>query len=674
MRRCALELPLDFDTVTEQRLPNSFAKCITESLLLAVVIVSAQLIAMALFPSTRESVGLELQAGIGIGWLLARGPRAWLGVFLGAALSDALVLYAYGTLEANGSLAVTGLALSQGIADLLSALVVYGLARALLRWPIALVQPREIILFIGIIVPSGVLVGTVSERLADWMWAVELTGPMWQILADAFAGRLLVAVVCSVVLLVALCEPREVWIRRRSMAVFIPLAFIGIVWAANAVATSARKERFAEFRALVGTGIAELEIELVNHEMIASALTAFYASSRMVERHEFTSFAEPLCARLPNVQAVSWEPLLVQADRAKFVSEARVEGFVNFEIYQRDADGKRVEAAVRPEYFPIWFIHPAAGNQAAIGYDLFSEPTRHEAITRARQTGRTCASAPIRLVQARNEVGVLLLAPINSNETGALAGFVSVVVNATRVCARIGDLLGTRGVHFSVTDESAPAGQGLLYATAGATSTEASADDAFKVFTDVKFAGRNWRTEATASQVYAKTSTFWEFFSQSGAFALLLTLVTGAQLYTSGRGLLVESVVRERSLELLRSSERFRSLLDGAPAAMIAVSASGRIVMANREVLDVFGYSLDQVLGQSPDMLLARTREHASSAAPLVQLRDAGEGKARIVTCQTRAGEQLRVQLRQSVSVVGGEQLTAVVFQRSVDHTPRSLA
>lgn len=626
-----------------------------------------------LLPSV-DSETLELRGGIGIAWLLARGSRAWPGVFLGAALSEALLVSSRGSGAASDALVIVGTASLAGLADLVSAIVAYRLAKSLLRWPVALLQAREIILFIAVVIPGGALLGTSCEFLASSIGDAGTAAPHWQELAQEFSSRMLGALVCSVVMLVIWGEPRAIWVRRRLMAVFIPIAYAGIVWGVRAIETSARHQQRAEFRELIGNAISELEIDLANHEMIASALTAFYASSNLVERGEFASFSKPLLARLPNVQAISWEPLIRAAERSAFVSAARAEGFENFGIFERNGDGQRVDAGERPEYFPIWFIEPLAGNQAALGFDLNSEPTRREAIARTRQLGRPTASAPIRLIQARNEVGVLLLAPINSNETGAFDGLVSVVVNATRICARVGDLLSSRGVHLSVTDDSAAPGQGMLYSAAGAPASGMRSREAFEIITDVHFGGRRWRTEVTSTSDYLNTTGFWGFFSQSGAFVIVLILMTGAQLYTSGRDLLVEAVVKERSQELQRANERFRMLLDAAPCALIAVSASGKMVMANREALELFGYSLDQLLGHSPDMLLARQEEHSLPAAPLVQLRDGGSLNARIVLCQSKSGEHMRLQVRQSLSKPSGEQLTVVTFQPSSDHTQGSRA
>jgi signal transduction histidine kinase/CHASE1-domain containing sensor protein len=60
-------------------------------------------------------------------------------------------------------------------------------------------------------------------------------------------------------------------------------------------------------------------------------------------------------------------------------------------------------AGDRPEYFPVSMIEPLDWrNRRALGFDMYAEPIRQVAMARARDSGRTTASAKVELVQ---EVG-----------------------------------------------------------------------------------------------------------------------------------------------------------------------------------------------------------------------------------------------------------------------------
>jgi len=56
--------------------------------------------------------------------------------------------------------------------------------------------------------------------------------------------------------------------------------------------------------------------------------------------------------------------------------------------------------------------------------------------------------------------------------------------------------------------------------------------------------------------------------------------------------------------ELRQSEARARALLESAPQGIIATSRAGEIVQVNDAALEIFGYSRDELLGQTVDMLL----------------------------------------------------------------------
>ena len=65
------------------------------------------------------------------------------------------------------------------------------------------------------------------------------------------------------------------------------------------------------------------------------------------------------------------------------------------------------------------------------------------------------------------------------------------------------------------------------------------------------------------------------------------------------------SAEREREARLARSELLFRSLLDGAPDALVITDAAGRIVRVNAQAESQFGYSRSEMLGRSVETLVA---------------------------------------------------------------------
>ncbi|HEY1809001.1 MAG TPA: PAS domain S-box protein [Acidobacteriaceae bacterium] len=63
--------------------------------------------------------------------------------------------------------------------------------------------------------------------------------------------------------------------------------------------------------------------------------------------------------------------------------------------------------------------------------------------------------------------------------------------------------------------------------------------------------------------------------------------------------------------EQARMERRFRQLLEAAPDAIVEISADGQIVLVNRVAEEMFGYSRDELLGQSVDLLVPdAVRQH----------------------------------------------------------------
>jgi signal transduction histidine kinase/CheY-like chemotaxis protein len=62
--------------------------------------------------------------------------------------------------------------------------------------------------------------------------------------------------------------------------------------------------------------------------------------------------------------------------------------------------------------------------------------------------------------------------------------------------------------------------------------------------------------------------------------------------------------LRAASVELSGSSERYRTLMDSAPDALLVADADGRILLANARAEEVFGYGREELIGRALDQLI----------------------------------------------------------------------
>ena len=140
-------------------------------------------------------------------------------------------------------------------------------------------------------------------------------------------------------------------------------------------------------------------------------LNQLFHSFGVITRQQFHTFTEPILQRYPEIQALSFQRLVTQADRHKFEIEAgkRYPGFTVSEI----VGGKQQPAAVRDSYNVVDYIEPSIGNEAAMGVDTGYNDDQALARRRSRESGRPTSSGLLSLAQDQGwHTGFVVLAPV----------------------------------------------------------------------------------------------------------------------------------------------------------------------------------------------------------------------------------------------------------------------
>lgn len=122
-----------------------------------------------------------------------------------------------------------------------------------------------------------------------------------------------------------------------------------------------------------------------------------------VSANTFDAMIAPWINRRPGVAALEWAPFIEGRARALIEENAALRGVENFAIREK-VDGEMQPAAQRDGYYPIFFVFPRSGNEATVGFDLASEPTRRRALETALHTGNLTLTEPVRLVQSSSAV------------------------------------------------------------------------------------------------------------------------------------------------------------------------------------------------------------------------------------------------------------------------------
>ncbi|HEX7830875.1 MAG TPA: CHASE domain-containing protein, partial [Thermoanaerobaculia bacterium] len=267
-------------------------------------------------------------------------------------------------------------------------------------------------------------------------------------------------------------------------AVFVVLTLLAtwFVWQTTAAADRARFEN-----AVQSTRDA-LGARIDTYLNVLTAVRGLAVADPMRPRGELVAYIRSLNVqgRYPGVQGIGVSIRVSRGDLADLEAEMRAEGFPEFRVRP---------ATPREEYQAIVVLEPLdRRNRAAMGYDMFTDRTRREAMIRARDTGRPAASGPVTLVQeldAHKQPGFLIYTPLYVTGTtpstleerrSALIGFVYAPFRAHDFLEGIFGTQRRPEIGFEISD-----GDHALYRT-----PDLPTDPRFIESSHIDVAGRQW--------------------------------------------------------------------------------------------------------------------------------------------------------------------------------------
>ncbi|MBI2902135.1 MAG: GAF domain-containing protein [Candidatus Methylomirabilis oxyfera] len=428
------------------------------------------------------------------------------------------------------------------------------------------------------------------------------------------------------------------------MALLLCVGVILSVLAFGLVRGWEQKRIKSEFDRRASDLMAALESGLTQHLEILYSLGSYFPASDFVNRREFAEFVKRSLSIRHGIQALEWVPRVPDSKRPAYEAAARRDGLAGFRISERDTEGKMVTAARREEHFPVYYVEPLEGNEAALGFDLASDPIRKEALERARDTGEVVATGRVTLArETGKQYGVLVFVPIYhkgarhdtlAERRGNLHGFAVGVF-------RIGDLMEASlrgldrwGIHIHLHDTVAKGHEQFLHATEPSQASLESRPIVREIASDSRaprwggtldVTGRQWSVLFRPTQGYLAVQTTWQPWAVLGGGLLLTALLVAYMSTLLGRTTHIERLVKERTVQLTRANEdlgreiaerdraeearrasdaMFRDLLEAAPDAMVIVDRDSRIVLVNSQTEKLFGYARAELLGQPVETLV----------------------------------------------------------------------
>ena len=497
-------------------------------------------------------------AGLALAAVLRFGGRALPGLVLGSALLNLSHAWFGGMLTpatAWVAMAIAGGSTAQAWAG---ASLIQRRQGSVWR---SLERERDVI---GFLLLGGGLAPLIAASVAvPALLAAGVVGP-----ADAlftwgnwYVGDALGVMVFAPLTLCAIDAPGGLWHERRRRIVPPMLVTLGLV-ALAFLATSRwekqeRDGRLEDDGRVIARGISD---RLIAHREILSSLGHFVEAAPGFTFAQFEQFTRITLKDNSDIFALSFNDLLRDEERTRFEEAmSRLSPLGPYRITERDAERRLVPAAPRPEYVAVRYIVPLADNQPAVGFDIGSEPIRRDAIARSRASGRMAVTAPILLVQERQQrVGLLELLPVgrapDDREAGSSRprGFAVAVVKVDEMID-----IATRGhvpagLLFRLTDSGAPDGRGLLYRSDSRVRGPGPVPrgEAAEWSTRLLMGDRDWTLSVRRTPAYAALHRPWLAWAVGVLGLLFATLLQVLLLGMTGR-----TAVIARTNEALKSSQ-----------------------------------------------------------------------------------------------------------------------
>ncbi len=346
---------------------------------------------------------------------------------------------------------------------------------------------------------------------------------------------------------------------------------------------------------------------VIDSQMLAlEAIRSLYRASEKVERDEFKAAVRPFLSKIPGIEVLEWIPRVPEAGRAAYEAAAREDGFTGFYITEKGAGGALTPARRREEYFPVCFVEPYEGNEAAVGFDLASDSTRLTALDHSRKTGEAAATARVALAREEEEsFGFLIFLPVYEKPApadavkgaGGLLGFVAGVFRIADIAEGAIKDETPSGVDIFLRDESSLPGERFLYYHPSPTRKnpryrsytrgEAIRQKRLRYMAELEVPGRRWSVTFAPAPFFFKAHKTRYAAAAAAAGFLITGLLTIYMLGHAKQTLQLSRINRDLKALIAGREEAQKRIAELAkfpsenPSPVLRIAPDGKVLYSN---------------------------------------------------------------------------------------------
>lgn len=508
----------------------------------------------------------------------------------------------------------TAILVSIGLGACLQAFFGSFLIRKFVGYPSPLLKNRDIILFFLLGGPISCLtnatVAVLTLAMNRMISANQMSLHWW----TWWVGDSIGVLIFTPMILIRIRETKAAW-KRRWKSIFIPQIIMVTLVISIFIQAQKWEVQQSEYRFTRQTEhlFQNINKNFQSYLVTLYSLKSFYENSNGLEKHKFTSLVQTFVGEHPSIQFLSWLPVVPDDQRALFEEQTQRNGSPNFHITELDEDGKRVIARQKKQYIPMYFIEPLKTNQENFGFDLSSLPAQETAIETAGDTGQAFATMGESLVPGRRELGLVIYVPLYRKTSAKMdeasrrknvVGYIAGGYQIQNILLEVLDPESLQGLRIRILDTNAQVGHQLVYDFQNIEDLTNISNPRFqdknrKTPTrtiPLNMAGRQFQLEFTSTNANNSYEPSWISLSIlttglifTSLFGIFLFIVTGSEARTRAQ-------VVEQTVEIRRSEERFRELLESAPDGIIIFDEQGNLEIVNERTQKMFGYPREALL------------------------------------------------------------------------------
>jgi len=333
-----------------------------------------------------------------------------------------------------------------------------------------------------------------------------------------------------------------------------------------------------------------------------------FGASEFVSRDEFLLFVESQSfeERFPGIQALGFNKYVLPAEKQLFVESVRSDTSVEplgYPEYVISPEGDR------SKYYPVMYITPLEGNEAAFGFDIYSNPDRAKAVDLSIELGVPVSTAPITLVQETGEqMGFLVVLPVfkdlslsgtqQERSQNVYGSIVAVFRAEDLLDGIVSDIAQARYMDIDVHDVESS--DPTLLSHLGPQHYDKNFHYGEAIHQEVSFhvGQREWKMSFRPTAAYFDSSDIGQ---KIPLVAFLVSLLVSVLV-----SLLVFSVMQMRDKAVLLAEEltqdlkKFKLAVDNANEHVVIADPQGVIIYANDAVERITGYGRSEMVGKTP--------------------------------------------------------------------------